>query len=173
MTRLANIEKAGYFPLPSPVRNSSRPTWPPRMGAVFWTRAPVRERPWSTFAEELGLDPYGVELHEGRAAAARHTVSSCWNRGLMPANMEFACCTTATRTSSPRGAVITSSTSTHPTTTMTRTAVWNTSGSSAVVPGCSPAACWSGLCRSICSSSARPPATSSPGTIGCRSTVSR
>ena len=82
MTRLANAEKAGYFPLPPSVTemiltyiaapHNSLP--PRRRGGRILDPAAGEGTALVTFAQKLGLAPFGVELHEGRAEAARTAV---------------------------------------------------------------------------------------------------
>lgn len=74
MTRLANIEKAGYFPLPASVTDL----------ILTYLTAPHRGRVLDpcagegvallALADNLGLEPFGVELHEGRAKKAQELV---------------------------------------------------------------------------------------------------
>jgi hypothetical protein len=74
MTRLANIEKAGYFPLPPAVTDLiASHIDAPRNGRLLDPCAGEGEALVS-LAEALGLIPYGVELHEGRAQTARAAV---------------------------------------------------------------------------------------------------
>ncbi|MBP8000050.1 MAG: hypothetical protein KA314_14855 [Chloroflexi bacterium] len=71
MTRLANIEKAGYFPLPASVTDL----------ILTYLTAPHRGRVLDpaagegvallTLADKLDLEPFGIELHEGRAKKAQ------------------------------------------------------------------------------------------------------
>lgn len=71
MTRLANIAKAGYFPLPDPVTKLVQTYLAAPHGGRILDPCAGEGEALVAFAEELGLDPYGVELHEGRAAAVR------------------------------------------------------------------------------------------------------
>ena len=71
MTRLANLEKAGYFPLPAPVTELVQTHLAAPHGGRILDPCAGEGEALVAFAEELGLDPYGVELHEGRAAAVR------------------------------------------------------------------------------------------------------
>lgn len=74
MTRLANIEKAGFFPLP-PVVTDLIMTYlaTPHRGRVLdpCTGEGVA---LLALADKLGLEPFGVELHEGRAKMAQELV---------------------------------------------------------------------------------------------------
>jgi hypothetical protein len=74
MTRLANIENAGYFPLPGPVTDLIL-TYiaAPHAGRILDPCA-GEGTALVTMARALGLEPFGVELHEGRAQAAREAV---------------------------------------------------------------------------------------------------
>ena len=74
MTRLANVEKAGYFPLPQTITDTIR-TYiaAPHDGRILDPCA-GEGAALVTLAEKLGLEPFGVELHEGRAKAAREAV---------------------------------------------------------------------------------------------------
>ena len=75
MTRLANIAKAGYFPLPAPVTELVQTYLATPHGGRILDPCAGQGEALVAFAEELGLDPYGVELHEDRAAAARLAVT--------------------------------------------------------------------------------------------------
>ncbi|HUM67304.1 MAG TPA: DUF6094 domain-containing protein, partial [Chloroflexota bacterium] len=67
--RLANLEKAGYFPIaPSVTELVSTHIAAPHGGRILDPCA-GEGTALVTFAEKLGLDPFGVELHEGRAEA--------------------------------------------------------------------------------------------------------
>ncbi|HRQ42113.1 MAG TPA: DUF6094 domain-containing protein, partial [Chloroflexota bacterium] len=73
--RLANLEKAGYFPIaPSVTELVSTHIAAPHGGRILDPCA-GEGTALVTFAEKLGLDPFGVELHEGRAEAAREAVN--------------------------------------------------------------------------------------------------
>ncbi|MEI2607274.1 MAG: DUF6094 domain-containing protein [Candidatus Promineifilaceae bacterium] len=82
MTRLANIEKAGFFPLPPAVTDL----------IVTYLAAPHRGRVLDpctgegtalvTLADKLGLEPFGIELHEGRAKKAQELVQQWLTRRL-------------------------------------------------------------------------------------------
>jgi tRNA1(Val) A37 N6-methylase TrmN6 len=82
MTRLANIEKAGYFPLPSSV-TALIPTYiaAPHGGRI---QDPCAGEGVAliTLAETLNLEPFGVELHEERAQEARAVVKKLAARQL-------------------------------------------------------------------------------------------
>jgi hypothetical protein len=74
MTRLANIEKAGYFPLPPAVTNQiASYIEAPRPGRILDPCAGEGQA-LVTLAEALNLTPYGVELHEERAQTARAAI---------------------------------------------------------------------------------------------------
>ena len=75
MTRLANIAKAGYFPLPGLVTKLVQTYLNAPHGGRILDPCAGEGEALVAFAEELDLDPYGVELHEGRATAARHAVN--------------------------------------------------------------------------------------------------
>ena len=81
MTRLANIEKAGYYPLPPVITdliltyiavpvNDNLPNGRPLDPCAGEGTALV------ALADKLGLEPYGVELHEERAEKAKTAVSN-------------------------------------------------------------------------------------------------
>lgn len=74
MTRLANTEKAGYYPLPPSVTDLIVPTITAPHGGRILDPAAGEGTALITLAEKLGLDPFGVELHEGRAQAARDAI---------------------------------------------------------------------------------------------------
>ncbi|MCP4421950.1 MAG: hypothetical protein GY805_35500, partial [Chloroflexi bacterium] len=83
MTRLANIEKAGYFPLPPPITNfilahitapdNSLP--PRRRGGRILDPCAGKGTALVTLAEALNLEPFGVELHAERAATAKAAIA--------------------------------------------------------------------------------------------------
>jgi hypothetical protein len=74
MTRLANAEKAGYFPLPPSVTEKILThIAAPHNGRIL-DPAAGEGTALVTFAQQLSLEPFGVELHEGRAEAARTAV---------------------------------------------------------------------------------------------------
>ena len=74
MTRLANIEVAGYFPLPVSIAQLL-PTFisAPHGGRILDPCA-GEGTALVTLADKLGLDPFGIELHESRVKAARDAV---------------------------------------------------------------------------------------------------
>ncbi|MCP4418241.1 MAG: hypothetical protein GY805_16590, partial [Chloroflexi bacterium] len=81
--RLANIEKAGYFPLPPPITNlilahitvpdNSLP--PRRRGGRILDPCAGKGSALVTLAKTLNLEPFGVELHAERAAAAKMAIA--------------------------------------------------------------------------------------------------
>ncbi|WP_420640483.1 DUF6094 domain-containing protein [Candidatus Leptofilum sp.] len=74
MTRLANVEKAGYFRLPPSVTERLvTHIAAPKDGRILDPCAGEGSA-LVTLAKKLHLDPFGVELHEGRAKAAREAV---------------------------------------------------------------------------------------------------
>lgn len=74
MTRLANVEKAGYFRLPPSVTELLvTHITVPKDGRILDPCA-GEGNALVTLAEKLHLEPFGVELHEGRAKAAREAV---------------------------------------------------------------------------------------------------
>ncbi|MCC6605247.1 MAG: hypothetical protein IT327_18715 [Anaerolineae bacterium] len=76
MTRLANMEKAGYFPLPPLVTNLiSTFITAPHGGRIFDPCA-GEGTALVSLAETLALSPYGVELHEERARLAREKIQA-------------------------------------------------------------------------------------------------
>ncbi|MCB8980634.1 MAG: hypothetical protein H6657_24755 [Ardenticatenaceae bacterium] len=75
MTRLANTEAAGFYPLPPSVTDLIIPTITAPHGGRILDPVAGEGTALITLAEKLGLDPFGVELHEGRAQAARDAVS--------------------------------------------------------------------------------------------------
>jgi tRNA1(Val) A37 N6-methylase TrmN6 len=76
MTRLANIEKAGYFPLPVSVTELILSHIAASHGGRVLDPCAGEGAALVTLARVLGLEPYGVELHEGRAQAARGAVDA-------------------------------------------------------------------------------------------------
>ncbi len=76
MTRLANIEKAGYYPLPPAVTDQiASYIEAPRHGRILDPCAGEGEA-LVTLAAALNLTPYGVELHEERARTARAAIDA-------------------------------------------------------------------------------------------------
>ena len=76
MTRLANIEKAGYFPLPAAVTDRILThITAPNNGRILDPCA-GKGVALVTLAERLNLEPFGVELHEERAQEAAHSALS-------------------------------------------------------------------------------------------------
>ncbi|MEZ4641610.1 MAG: DUF6094 domain-containing protein [Chloroflexota bacterium] len=75
MTRLANIEKAGYFPLPPSVTDLivSHVTAP--HGGRLLDPCAGEGTALVTLAQGWGLEPFGVELHADRAETARQRVA--------------------------------------------------------------------------------------------------
>ena len=83
MTRLANMEKAGYFPLPPAVtRLISTFVTAPHGGRIFDPCA-GEGTALVSLAEALALSPYGVELHEARAQQAREKILALQAKLLM------------------------------------------------------------------------------------------
>ncbi len=88
--RLANIEKAGYFPIPPSVTDlilthitaphNSLPPW--RRGGRILDPCAGKGVALVTLAETLHLEPFGVELHEERAQEARAAVQKLAARQL-------------------------------------------------------------------------------------------
>ena len=74
MTRLANAEKAGYYPLPPSVTDLIIPLITAPQGGRILDPAAGEGTALISFSEKLDLDPFGVELHEDRANAAREAV---------------------------------------------------------------------------------------------------
>lgn len=74
MTRLANIEKAGYFPLPASVTDLILAHIAAPHGGRILDPCAGEGTALVTMARTLSLEPYGVELHEARAQAAQEAV---------------------------------------------------------------------------------------------------
>ena len=75
MSRLANTEKAGYFPLdPSVTDLILSHISAPHDGRILDPCA-GEGTALATLADKLGLEPFGVELHEDRAKMARQAVN--------------------------------------------------------------------------------------------------
>ncbi|MCA9965488.1 MAG: N-6 DNA methylase, partial [Anaerolineales bacterium] len=74
MTRLANVERAGYFPLPLSVTKLICSHITATKDGRILDPCAGEGTALVTLAEKLDLDPFGVELHEGRAKAAREAV---------------------------------------------------------------------------------------------------
>lgn len=75
MSRLANAEKAGYFKIPPSVTELLVTHMTAPHGGRILDPCAGEGTALVTFTKQLGLDPFGVELHEGRAKAARDTVN--------------------------------------------------------------------------------------------------
>jgi hypothetical protein len=76
MTRLANMEKAGYFPLPPSVTELVQSyVTAPKNGRILDPCA-GEGTALVGLANGLGLEPFGVELHEERAGTARERVAA-------------------------------------------------------------------------------------------------
>jgi tRNA1(Val) A37 N6-methylase TrmN6 len=71
MTRLANIEKADYFPLPPLVTDQIAGHISAPQGGRILDPCAGEGTALLSLAQQLNLDPFGIELHEGRAQAAR------------------------------------------------------------------------------------------------------
>lgn len=76
MTRLANAEKAGFFPIPPSVTNLILTHLTAPNGGRILDPCAGEGTALVTLAEQLDLEPFGVELHEGRAKAAREQVEN-------------------------------------------------------------------------------------------------
>jgi hypothetical protein len=148
MTRLANIAKAGYFPLPDPVTELVQTHLAAPHGGRILDPCAGEGEALVGFAGKLGLDPFGVELHEGRAEAARQAVNQlvaapAAAAGDMARRREDASPTTRVLHDSYLNLITSRSGYNflylNPRMIMTtRTAVWNTSGSSATRPWLQP-----------------------------------
>ena len=75
MSRLVNAEKIGFFPIPPSVTDLILTYITAPKGGRILDPCAGEGTALVTFAEKLGLDPFGVELHEGRAEAAREVVN--------------------------------------------------------------------------------------------------
>ena len=111
MTRLANIEKAGYFRLPPSVTERLvTHIAAPKDGRLLDPCA-GEGAALVALAERLHLEPFGVELHEGRAKVAREAVDQLLVsrhvliKGMRPQHAVRAFSTTATSAWSPRAVV--------------------------------------------------------------------
>lgn len=82
MTRLANIEKAGYFPLPAAVTHLILTHITAPEGGRILDPCAGEGAALVTLAETLNLKPFGVELHEERAQTAREAVQNLAARQL-------------------------------------------------------------------------------------------
>jgi methylase of polypeptide subunit release factors len=72
--RLANLEKAGYFPIPPSVTELVSTYIAAPHGGRILDPCAGEGVALVTLADALTLEPFGVELHEGRAQAARQAV---------------------------------------------------------------------------------------------------
>lgn len=73
--RLANLEKASYFPLPPSVTDLILTHIIAPHGGRILDPCAGEGTALVTFAEKLDLDPFGIELHDGRAETAREVVN--------------------------------------------------------------------------------------------------
>ena len=156
MTRLANIEKAGYFPLPASVTERIVSHIAAPYGGRILDPCAGAGTALVTLAGMLNLVPFCVERHEDRAHAAREAVDETlaerdgtW-RDDIPRVLNDSYQNLITSRDGYNLLYLNP-----PTTTTTRTAGWSTSFSGAAGRGCSRVVCWSGWCLSTCSSSAR------------------
>src|SRR5690554_6791272 len=76
MTRLANIEKAGYFPLPLSVTELILSYVSAPHGGRILDPCAGEGTALVTLAKTLDLEPFGVELHDGRAQEAQARVEA-------------------------------------------------------------------------------------------------
>lgn len=76
MTRLANLEKAGYFPIPPAVTALIRYYIAAPYGGRILDPCAGEGTALVALARALNLEPYGIELHQGRAQAARQAVET-------------------------------------------------------------------------------------------------
>jgi tRNA1(Val) A37 N6-methylase TrmN6 len=74
VTRLANVEKAGYFPIPPAVTELILSYMAAPHGGRILDPCAGEGTALVSLAGRLNLEPFGVELHEGRAQAARQLV---------------------------------------------------------------------------------------------------
>ncbi|MBE2223945.1 MAG: class I SAM-dependent methyltransferase, partial [Anaerolineae bacterium] len=74
MSRLANMEAAGFYACPPAVMNLILTHITAPHGGRILDPCAGEGTALVTFAEKLCLDPFGVELHEGRAQAARDAI---------------------------------------------------------------------------------------------------
>lgn len=75
MSRLANTEKAGYFPLPPLITDLIGSYLVAPHGGRILDPCAGEGVALASLAEKLGIEPFGVELHQGRAEVARKMVS--------------------------------------------------------------------------------------------------
>ncbi|MEZ4641689.1 MAG: DUF6094 domain-containing protein [Chloroflexota bacterium] len=80
MTRLANMEKAGYFPLPPTVTDCIQTFVTAPHGGRVLDPCTGEGTALVHLADMIGLEPYGVELHEERAQRAREQVADLLNK---------------------------------------------------------------------------------------------
>jgi hypothetical protein len=74
MSRLANTEKAGFFPIPPSVTDLILTYIAAPHGGRILDPCAGEGTALTTLADKLGLEPFGVELHEDRAKMARQAV---------------------------------------------------------------------------------------------------
>ena len=79
MSRLANMEVAGFYACPPAVTNLILTHIAAPHGGRILDPCAGEGAALVAFAETLRLAPFGVELHEGRAEAARTTVNQLVN----------------------------------------------------------------------------------------------
>jgi hypothetical protein len=75
MSRLANMEAAGFYACPPAVTDLILTYITAPHGGRILDPCAGEGVALATLAEKLSLDPFGVELHEGRAKTARETVN--------------------------------------------------------------------------------------------------
>ena len=76
MTRLANVEKAGYFPLPATVTDLIATHISAPLGGRLLDPCAGKGTALVTLAKKLNLRPFGIELHQQRAQAAKTATQS-------------------------------------------------------------------------------------------------
>ncbi|MFQ5401571.1 MAG: DUF6094 domain-containing protein [Anaerolineae bacterium] len=75
MSRLVNLEKAGFYACPPNVTELTLTYIAAPSDGRILDPCAGEGTALVAFSDKLGLDPFGVELHEGRAKAAREAVS--------------------------------------------------------------------------------------------------
>ncbi|MCB0078029.1 MAG: methyltransferase, partial [Anaerolineales bacterium] len=84
MARLASVEKAGFYPLPTSITDRILTHLAAPHGGRILDPCAGKGVALAHFAEALALEPYGAELHHERAEAATENVVALQGRDALP-----------------------------------------------------------------------------------------